>query len=650
IAFARSSPPGSAQVYYAGLQSARHRYETATSEKERPHSEKPKRFTPPREGSAGVVESQPQELPPDVVRCYDNGDSDDRPAPGSSRNVLARFREIEQQNGSHQPPAKEAEARPRSRNCASESSASDEAERESAPAASSCLDGLPQVSAARSLLDLWRRRESQAAAAAQFQGSRISSMWEKALEEETKRPRQNRIDPHNKDQQLAEMLACAVQNKDQQLAEMLACAVQNKDQQLAEMLACAVQNKDQQLAEMLACAVQNKDQQLAEMLGVRFRTKTSSWLRCLRVRFRTKTAAGSSARSKSPLFSRVTSEPRMPPAVCRDQFRICHRVCNPESANESNFKLRTPTQQEIQSFASQSATAVYENEPAPLPDGVVRYGQSATDGAQDQLEQQYTKRLKEKFLLESQQQKTVERPPIRLDEGEGGIYENEPVQLPDVDYRLYAEGKCATLAKQRFMSEAAQKAASAERRVVLELANDSGVYENCPEVRDDVARWGAQDEAAAFDPAGAYSARTPGSRPGSQQQPAAPKPLDFDPQTGEFVGRGARAARQQYERSLSNSSAPKPKAPVALEMGEGGVYENQPQKLLPDVVQYQAGGGGELGDIRGTASAAKRQLLPPTARGGGGRQSRPGLECGVFENDPQQRPADLILDSGRSDD
>ncbi|PAA79440.1 hypothetical protein BOX15_Mlig024286g1, partial [Macrostomum lignano] len=102
------------KVYYAGLQSARHRYETATSEKERPHSEKPKRFTPPREGSAGVVESQPQELPPDVVRCYDNGDSDDRPAPGSSRNVLARFREIEQQNGNHQPPAKEAEARPRS--------------------------------------------------------------------------------------------------------------------------------------------------------------------------------------------------------------------------------------------------------------------------------------------------------------------------------------------------------------------------------------------------------------------------------------------------------------------------------------------------------------------------------------------------------
>ncbi|PAA48515.1 hypothetical protein BOX15_Mlig033901g2 [Macrostomum lignano] len=357
----------------------------------------------------------------------------------------------------------------------------------------------------------------------------------------------------------------------------------------------------------------------------------------------------------------------MPPAVCRDQFRICHRVCNPESANESNFKLRTPTQQEIQSFASQSATAVYENEPAPLPDGVVRYGQSATDGAQDQLEQQYTKRLKEKFLLESQQQKTVERPPIRLDEGEGGIYENEPVQLPDVvrpdpaaaeDYRLYAEGKCATLAKQRFMSEAAQKAASAERRVVLELANDSGVYENCPEVRDDVARWGAQDEAAAFDPAGAYSrAVSAWQQAGSQQQPAAPKPLDFDPQTGEFVG--ARAARQQYERSLSNSSAPKPKAPVALEMGEGGVYENQPQKLLPDVVQYQAGGGGELGDIRGTASAAKRQLLLRQREAEeAARAGRPGMidiwaelseHSGVFENDPQQRPADLIW-SGRSDD
>ncbi|PAA65234.1 hypothetical protein BOX15_Mlig033901g1 [Macrostomum lignano] len=208
------------------------------------------------------------------------------------------------------------------------------------------------------------------------------------------------------------------------------------------------------------------------------------------------------------------------------------------------------------------------------------------------------------------------------------------------------------------MSEAAQKAASAERRVVLELANDSGVYENCPEVRDDVARWGAQDEAAAFDPAGAYSrAVSAWQQAGSQQQPAAPKPLDFDPQTGEFVG--ARAARQQYERSLSNSSAPKPKAPVALEMGEGGVYENQPQKLLPDVVQYQAGGGGELGDIRGTASAAKRQLLLRQREAEeAARAGRPGMidiwaelseHSGVFENDPQQRPADLIW-SGRSDD
>ncbi|PAA48516.1 hypothetical protein BOX15_Mlig011398g1 [Macrostomum lignano] len=174
------------KVYYAGLQSARHRYETATSEKERPHSEKPKRFTPPREGSAGVVESQPQELPPDVVRCYDNGDSDDRPAPGSSRNVLARFREIEQQNGSHQPPAKEAEARPRSPPVSKpqqprqqqqqldfdySAPVSDATVSESQPTplpdgvvrsgAPDPADELPPANAARSALQLWRGKEEE---------------------------------------------------------------------------------------------------------------------------------------------------------------------------------------------------------------------------------------------------------------------------------------------------------------------------------------------------------------------------------------------------------------------------------------------------------------------------------------------------------
>uniref|UniRef100_A0A1I8FL81 Uncharacterized protein n=1 Tax=Macrostomum lignano TaxID=282301 RepID=A0A1I8FL81_9PLAT len=265
-------------------------------------------------------------------------------------------------------------------------------------------------------------------------------------------------------------------------------------------------------------------------------------------------------------------------------------------------------------------TAVYENEPAPLPDWLLcgtasplptehrtSWSSSTPNGS------------RRSSCSKSQQQKTCGETPIRLDEGEGGIYENEPVQLPDVvrpdpaaaeDYRLYAEGKCATLAKQRFMSEAAQKAArpsdawcwslptiavctrTVRRSATMSPAGRPGRGSRLRSGRRLQPRSHAWQQAAA-----SSSPRRPSPSLITVSVIPCPAALDFDPQTENSSARVPPALGAE------------PKAPVALEMGEGGVYENQPQKLLPDVVQYQAGGGGELGDIRGTASAAKRQLL-----------------------------------------
>uniref|UniRef100_A0A1I8FQV3 WD_REPEATS_REGION domain-containing protein n=1 Tax=Macrostomum lignano TaxID=282301 RepID=A0A1I8FQV3_9PLAT len=419
-------------VYYAGAadppDTSTALTRTATSEKERPHSEEAKSASPPpREGSAGVVESQPQELPP---RCS--------PLLMSTTALLGRNR------GRH-PAGSRNRLKLRHLGVVSQRM---KLSGICATAASSCLDGpAAEVGVARQpCLDL--------------------------------------------------------------------CAAGSRARRLRNFQVCLPLCRADGACSGLRVRFRTKDQQLAENAWrVRLEQRPAAGLRCLRVRFRTKTRQlGQQCTQQVTAFS--LRHLGAPHAACRPA------VTNSESATESAapnpqtnliFKLCTPTQQEIQSFASQSAhRSLRERAPPRCPMVLCGTAQSTTDGAQDQLEQQYTKRLKENKLWRDA--------PIRLDEGEGGIYENEPVQLPTLvrpdparrpeDYRLYAEGKCATLAKQRFMSEAAQ---------------EGGLGRATRGPRRCRPRWGAQDEAQPpSDPAGAYSrAVSAWQQAGSQQQPAA---------------------------------------------------------------------------------------------------------------------------------
>uniref|UniRef100_A0A1I8FPJ4 SH2 domain-containing protein n=1 Tax=Macrostomum lignano TaxID=282301 RepID=A0A1I8FPJ4_9PLAT len=171
----------------------------------------------------------------------------------------------------------------------------------------------------------------------------------------------------------------------------------------------------------------------------------------------------------------------------------------------------------------------------PLPDGVVRTASPLPTEHRTSWSSSTPKRLKEKFLLESQQQKTVWRDaPCRLDEGRGRhLRERAACSCPTLsadpaaaeDYRLYAEASAPPWPSTRFMSEAAQKAPSAERRVVLELANDSGVVRELPERPRHVARWGAaRTQAAASIRPGAYSRAVSAwpARPAASSSPRRP--------------------------------------------------------------------------------------------------------------------------------
>uniref|UniRef100_A0A1I8FMY1 BRCT domain-containing protein n=1 Tax=Macrostomum lignano TaxID=282301 RepID=A0A1I8FMY1_9PLAT len=321
------------------------------------------------------------------------------------------------------------------------------------------------------------------------------------------------------------------------------------------------------------------------------------------------------------------------------------------AADACVVRFRTKTSKLAEMLAS--ATAVYENGPPPLPDGVVRVRPVRYDGAQDQLGAASTPNgSRESFLLELP---AAENCGLRTTKARAGIYENEPRAAARRCRRNPARrrGLPAVRGQVRHPGQAAlhrrgvrRRRPSAERRVVLELANDSGaVRETVRRSATMSARWGAQTSSSASIRSRLPTARAVSAwqQAGSQQQPAAPKPAaTSDPQTGEFVGPARPpAVRAQPQQQLG---AEEPKAPCALRWARAASTRTSRRSCCLTWCSTRLAGAASLRHPRARQRRKRQLLLRQREAEEAARAGRPGMPPVSKPQQPRQQQQQLDFD------